>query len=202
MSNNPWQFRLKPDDIGSARSEYQYQAAFDTVADTWTRIHLPFESFVSVKRNDVDYSAPKVVATFVLTLTDFYLQSAARRCYTGEQGSGWRSHAVPGLGAVSVRLQRAAQQQVPARALPTGRGRGGPVPLSSTLRGARLVCRRGEDQSPRLVPGATGQRCAHRAAQPAGHLELEVQRRAGPEELRSALLHHSSHRAGHSAPRQ
>ena len=54
------QFRLKPADQGSSRNEFQYQAAFNTdPAGAWRRIHLPFESFVSVKRNDVDYAAPK-----------------------------------------------------------------------------------------------------------------------------------------------
>jgi hypothetical protein len=61
------QFRLKPADQGSSRNEFQYQAAFNTdPAGAWRRIHLPFESFVSVKRNDVDYAAPKVQPTSLL----------------------------------------------------------------------------------------------------------------------------------------
>mmetsp|Transcript_29539 Transcript_29539/g.40590 ORF Transcript_29539/g.40590 Transcript_29539/m.40590 type:complete len:479 (-) Transcript_29539:32-1468(-) len=57
---NRFKFRLKPDDVGSQRSEFQYQAVFDTIPQRWMTVHLPFESFVSVRRNDVDYSAPQV----------------------------------------------------------------------------------------------------------------------------------------------
>lgn len=57
---NRYKFRLKPDSAESNRNEFQYQASFDTTAGCWTTVHLPFDSFVSVKRNNVDYSSPEV----------------------------------------------------------------------------------------------------------------------------------------------
>lgn len=54
-----YKFRLKPNDLSQV-DEYQYQASFDTTADQWTSVDLPFENFVAVRRNDVLYKAPPV----------------------------------------------------------------------------------------------------------------------------------------------
>ncbi|CAM9200473.1 unnamed protein product [Choristocarpus tenellus] len=55
-----FKFRLKPRVGEGSMSEMQYQAAFDTVPGVWAEVDLPFESFVAVKRNDVDYGAPRL----------------------------------------------------------------------------------------------------------------------------------------------
>ncbi|CAM9201011.1 unnamed protein product, partial [Sphacelaria rigidula] len=57
---NRYKFRLKPNTEFDNTPERQYQAAFDTVKGQWIEVDLPFESFVAVKRNYVDYSAPRV----------------------------------------------------------------------------------------------------------------------------------------------
>ncbi|CAM9709771.1 unnamed protein product [Scytosiphon promiscuus] len=55
-----YKFRLKPNTELDNTAERQYQAAFDTVKGQWIEVDLPFESFVAVKRNYVDYKAPRV----------------------------------------------------------------------------------------------------------------------------------------------
>ncbi|CAB1101195.1 unnamed protein product [Ectocarpus sp. CCAP 1310/34] len=55
-----YKFRLKPDTKLDNTAERQYQAPFDTVKGEWIEVDLPFESFVAVKRNYVDFNAPRV----------------------------------------------------------------------------------------------------------------------------------------------
>ncbi|CAM9927282.1 unnamed protein product [Pylaiella littoralis] len=55
-----YKFRLKPNTEFDNTPERQYQAAFDTVKGEWIEVDLPFESFVAVKRNYVDFNAPRV----------------------------------------------------------------------------------------------------------------------------------------------
>jgi len=56
---NRYKFRLKPADMAN-RNEFQYQASFDTVKGQWIDVHLPFEAFTAVRRNDVAFGAVKV----------------------------------------------------------------------------------------------------------------------------------------------
>ena len=51
---------MKPDDPIASANEFQYQSSFDTVKGEWTDVHIPFDAFIAVRRNDVNYFAPKV----------------------------------------------------------------------------------------------------------------------------------------------
>lgn len=53
-------FRLKPEDSVYSQNECQYQASFDTISNQWIDVYIPFESFIAVRRNTVDYNAPPV----------------------------------------------------------------------------------------------------------------------------------------------
>mmetsp|Transcript_15982 Transcript_15982/g.26913 ORF Transcript_15982/g.26913 Transcript_15982/m.26913 type:complete len:680 (+) Transcript_15982:106-2145(+) len=57
---NRYKVRLIPDNAEMEKNEYQYQASFDTVDGQWMDVFMPFDSFVAVKRNQVDYRAPPV----------------------------------------------------------------------------------------------------------------------------------------------
>jgi hypothetical protein len=56
---NRYKFRLKPTALEQV-NEMQYQASFDTQPGQWMCVDLPFEKFVQVRRNDVNYDAPPV----------------------------------------------------------------------------------------------------------------------------------------------
>lgn len=56
---NTYKFRLKSGDGSDSSEDYLYQASFSTIKDQWSEILLPFDTFVAVRRNEVNYFAPK-----------------------------------------------------------------------------------------------------------------------------------------------
>jgi len=57
---------------GAAGNEQAYQAVIDTTAGEWAEVHLPWSSFVAVKKSNVDPSMPPLEPSSVVSLSLVY----------------------------------------------------------------------------------------------------------------------------------